>query len=130
MPSKLNELVKTINFQYCAYMVFSRIIKDQGQGLLILWGGNPGDVKKVNKSYFLDMVEDFEKGVPPGAVNILPEELQELLQQLEPDQYQCIRVKEDCIVPTGENVYAMPLSIAVPLTIAGAIRRGGTQGFS
>ena len=126
MLSKIKQLVKTMNFDFAALAVFNRLVLGEGPGLLVLWGGNPGDKVKVNKSYFLDMVEAFEQGgAAPSVVSILPEQLQEVLQQLEPGHYQCVRVKEDCHLSSCSNIYRMPLSIAVPLAIAGAAHRRG-----
>ena len=125
MLSKIKQLVKIMNFDFAALTVFNRLVLGEGPGLLVLCGGNPGDKVKVNKSYFLDMVEAFEQGAAPSVVSILPEQLQEVLQQLEPGHYQCVRVKEDCHLSSCSNIYRMPLSIAVPLAIAGAAHRRG-----
>lgn len=125
MESKINALINTLNFESTALTVFNRLILETGPGLLVLWGGNQGDTKKANKSYFLDMVEAFELGVSPAALDILPDSLQNLLQQLDPRHYQCVRVKGDCPSLAGNAVYSPPLSVTVPLTIAGAANRRG-----
>ncbi|MDP2918639.1 MAG: hypothetical protein Q8O43_00230 [Dehalococcoidia bacterium] len=127
MLGKLTELIKVMNFESTAFTVFNRLVLEKGPGLFVLWGGNPGDVKKANKSYFLDMVETFEQGMAPTAANILPDQLQELLQQLDPSHYQCVRVIEDYLLPANGDVYATPLSIAIPLAIAGAAHRRGLE---
>ncbi len=125
MLGKLNELVKTMNFESTAFKVFSRLVAGEGPGLLVLWGGHPGDAVKANKSYFLDVVEAFEQGVTPKALSVLPDDLQELLNQLESGHYQCVRVKEDYPLPVPGSIYETPLSVAVPLAIAGAAYRRG-----
>ena len=53
--------------------------------------------------------------------------LHNLLQQLEPGKYRCVRVLEDTRLASNENVYAVPLSIIVPLAIAGAVYRKGYE---
>lgn len=75
MLGKLNELIKTMNFESTALAVFNRLVLENGPGLFVLWGGNPGEVKKANKSYFMDMVEAFEQGVSLATASILPNEL-------------------------------------------------------
>ncbi len=122
---KLNELIKTMKFESTAITVFHRLVLGEGPGLLVLWGGNPGDTVKANKSYFLNVVEAFEQGVTPKALSVLPDKLQELLEQLESGHYQCVRVIEDCHLQSGGNIYTTPLSVAVPLAIAGAAHRKG-----
>jgi hypothetical protein len=127
MESKIKALIKTMNFEYTATTVFNRLIHTDGPGLLVLWGGHPGDVKKTNKSYFLDMVETFEKEIPEHTLNMFSENLHNVLQQLEPGRYRCVRVVEDTHLAANETVYAVPLSIVVPLAIAGAINRKGFE---
>jgi hypothetical protein len=125
VESKIKALIKTVNFEYTATTVFNRLIHADGPGLFVLWGGYPGDVKKTNKSYFLDMVEIFEKEIPESTLNMFSENLHNVLQQIEPGRYQCVRVVEDTHLAANENVYAVPLSITVPLAIAGAVNRKG-----
>ena len=125
MLSKIKQLIKAVNFDSAALTVFQRLVLGEGPGLLVLWGGNPGDKVKANKSYFLDMVEAFEQGITSAISSVFPEQLQELLQQLEPGYYQCVRVKEDCPLSSSTNIYRTPLSIALPLAIAGAAHRRG-----
>lgn len=125
MESKIKALTQTINFEYAAATVFNRLIYTDGPGLLILWGGHPGDVKKANKSYFLSMVEAFEEEIPKNTLNMFSENLRNILLQLNMGRYQCVRVGEDTQLAANENIYAVPLSIVVPLTIAGAIYRKG-----
>ncbi len=127
MESKIKALTKTMNFEYTAATVFNRLIHTDGPGLLVLWGGYPGDVKKANKSYFLDMVETFGKEIPEHTLNMFSENLHNVLQQLEPGRYQCVRVLEDTHLAANENIYAVPLSIVVPLAIAGASYRKGLE---
>jgi len=93
----------------------------------VLWGGQPGDTKKANKSYFLDMVEAFEEEIPGYGVNMFSENLRNLLQQLDPGQYRCVRVLEDTHLAPNETLYDVPLSIVVPLAIAGAVNRKGFE---
>ncbi|MFC1875423.1 hypothetical protein ACFLY3_04690 [Chloroflexota bacterium] len=68
--SEMSDLANTINFENTAYKVFSRLVLDDGPGLLVVRGGWPGKLPKANKTYFLNIVENFQKGMKPG---FLPE---------------------------------------------------------
>ena len=62
----IKRLEKTMNFPSAANKVFQRLILGEGPGLLVLWGGLPGEPKKANKTYFLNTVEAFQKGPAPA----------------------------------------------------------------
>lgn len=127
MSGKLQALDGTVNFYSAAYRVFTRLIKGEGLGLLVLWGGSPQDKVKANKTYFLDMVDDFQKGAsqakPPSWTQIW-----QLLAQLAPGGYQCVSVIGDGRT-SKPFIYQIPLAVAVPVAIATAVcRRGLTKG--
>ena len=77
MESKIQVLIKTMNFEYAAAAVFNRLIDGNEPGMLVLCGGYPGDVKKANKSYFLDMVEAFQEEIRRAySQHVFPESAQ------------------------------------------------------
>ncbi len=121
--SELSELFKAMNFESTAHTVFERLINGNGPGLLVLWGGSPGEAIKANKTYFLNMVETFQKGAKPAKPHA-SDYLWDLLKQLEPDHYQCVRVKEDSNL-SDYALYQTPLSVAISLALAGAVNRRG-----
>ena len=121
--TELTELSQTPNFDSALYKVFSRLINGEGPGLLVLWGGVPGEIKKANKGYFLNLVEIFQRGVK-ASESQFSEYVWNLLQQLEPDDYHCIRVIENSPLPKS-SLYQTPLSVTLPLAIAGAVHRNG-----
>jgi hypothetical protein len=126
---KLNQLKKTMNFGSTAYKVFQRLILGDSPGLLVVWGGLPDDKVKANKTYFLEMVETFAEGPKLAkhfSSNLMLAGLHELLEQLKPGHYQCVRVKEDCHRHLPEDeLYQTPLAVAVALALAGAAYRRG-----
>ena len=123
--SQMTELAKTINFESAAFSVFSRLVQGQGPGLMVLWGGAPGHPKKVNKSYFLNMVQQVESG-PETVKAFVPSFVWEILENLEPDHYQCVRLKEDSGL-TPYALYPTPLSIVLPLALSKAAYRKGLR---
>jgi hypothetical protein len=122
MLDKLKALVKTMNFESAASSVFGRLLLGQNPGLMVLWGGNKGG-PKVNKTYFLDMIEGFQDGLPPGALGVLPSNLTKLLIS-HPKAYQCVRVEMDSGIPQNQ-LFETPLALLVPLAIARAGQRRG-----
>ena len=121
--SELTELAKTENVWNAVVKVFARLERDMGPGLFVLWGGYPGEKKKANKTYFLNMVASFEHGAQ-GGKHIFPDDLWAWLAELKPNVYQCIRIKDDSGL-LNEELYSTPLSAVVPLALAGAVSRRG-----
>jgi hypothetical protein len=118
-------LSQTEGFGKAAQKVFSRLVLGKGPGLMILWGGMPGDMEKTNKSYFLDLVEALSAG-PEIAKPYVPDYVWEILRQLEPNRYQCIRIKEDSGLDDFD-LYASPLSTLMPIAIARAAGKHGIK---
>jgi hypothetical protein len=123
--SQMSELSKTINFESAAFSVFSRLVEGQGPGLMALWGGTPDNPKKANKSYFLNMIQQVE--ISPETVKpFVPAFVWEILADIEPEHYQCVRLKED----SGLSPYALyptPLSVVLPLALSKAAYRRGLK---
>jgi len=126
LASKFSLLAKkTMNFESTAFTVFQRLVLGEGPGLLVLWGGSPDNPVKANKSYFLEMVETLAKGAMPVKPYVT-DQLEQLLAQLESGHYQCVRVIEDsALVLPHSKIYKIPLAVAVPLAVAGAVNRRG-----
>lgn len=118
----LSYLKNTMHFESVATRVFERIVGGQGHGLMILQG--PSNV--ANKSFFLNMVKAFSTGVPPDAKLYFSSHLQRLLAEVDMSHYQCVDIKEDC--PIGlSNLYAFPLYLTLPLSLASASRKRGLK---
>jgi len=123
--SQMTELSETINFGTVAFKVFSRLAQGQGPGLMVLWGGTPDNPKKTNKSYFLNMVQQVESS-PKTVEAFVPAFVWEILEDLQPDHYQCVRLRED----SGLSPYALyptPLSVVLPLALSNAVYRRGLK---
>ncbi|KTB47428.1 hypothetical protein DEALK_02730 [Dehalogenimonas alkenigignens] len=123
--SQMTELAKTVNFENAAYSVFSRLVQGQGPGLMVLWGGTPDNPEKANKSYFLNMIQQVEDS-PETVKSYVPAFVWEILADLEPGHYQCVRLKEDSGL-SPYALYPMPLSIVLPLALAKAAYRRGLK---
>jgi hypothetical protein len=121
--SELSVLFNTPGADEAAKVVFTRLISNEGPGLLVLWGGSANQMKKVNKGYFLNMVEKFQEEAKAAKAYASPE-LWDILKYLKPNSYQWVRVKEDSGLPDS-TLYQTPLSIVVTLAIAGAASRRG-----
>lgn len=116
----LDCLKNTMHFESRATTVFERLIHGQGPGLLVLWG----PTKIANKTYFLNIVEAFQKSASP-AKEFVSSELWRLLGEMKPRHYQCVNVIKDCPVPRNTTIYRIPLAVVVPLALAVAARERG-----
>ncbi|MBI2859860.1 MAG: hypothetical protein HYX90_12395 [Chloroflexi bacterium] len=123
--NKWHALVKAMNFESAAYAVFQRLILGEGPGLLVVWGGQPNEPVKANKSYFLDMVESFQNGMTVSQ-EAVPDSLRDLFGQLKPGQYQCVRVAKQYLLLNGKPYHA-PLAVAVTTALATTAQRPGLE---
>lgn len=119
----LGHLQKTMNFELVASKVFGRVTHGEGQGLIIVQG--PSGI--ANKTFFLNTVKAFQKGVPSCANTYFSDDLQRLLAEVDISHYQCVDIKED--YPSGiyDNLYRVPLYIALPLSLASASQKRGLK---
>ena len=135
----LNTLKNTINFETVATQVFSRLIHGTGPGLLVIYGPphNPPwpDEKKVNKTYFLNVVEALQHGCPDMVKEFVSPELWSLLSRLNSispeawhlaprhneSAYQCTNIvniiKEFNLEPGAAN-FRIPLGVTTSVALA------------
>ncbi len=120
----------TINFEPAAIKVFLRLIRNDGPGLLVLQGGEPG-IKPANKSLFLGMVQEFTDGASSEKTFLSSyyPDLWDLLEQLDSHHYyQCCDVKQILKRTMSEDeIYSTPLSVAVTYALA---FEGKAHGFT
>jgi hypothetical protein len=85
-----------------------------------------GPPQKGNKSFFLNMVKAFQKGVPSQAMEYFSDDFQRLLAKVDISHFDCVDVKEDYpIVPA--NLYEVPLCLTLPLSLASASQKKGLK---
>ena len=118
----LSHLQNTMNFESVFQQVFDRITHGRGHGVLIL----QGPPKIANKSFFLQVVKSFQKGVPLPARTYFSDNCQRLLDEITTRRYQCVDVNEDC-PPAYPSIYRLPLYMALPLSIAMASQKRGMK---
>jgi hypothetical protein len=122
----LSYLQNTVNFESAFSQVFERVIHGNGNGLIILQGPS----KIANKSFFLNMVGAFQKGVPPSVRGYFPSDFSRLLDDIDTSRYQCVNIKNDCppqVTKTYGTVYRVPLYIALPFSLTSASRMRGLK---
>ncbi len=120
----LNHLHGTMNFEPVFRIVFDRITQGEGRGVLIIQGPS----KVANKSFFLNVVKAFQKGVPSVAAGYFPSEFGRLLAEIGTTHYQCIDIKEDCPkLVAYPNVFRVPLLMALPLSLAWSSQQRGLR---
>ena len=121
----LSRLHETVNFEPAFRKIFQRILNGEGHGLIILQGPS----KTANKSYFLNTVKAFQKGVPAHVRRYFSSGLQRLLAEIDTSHYQCVDIEEDCPIQPYSNVHRVPLNIALPLSLVSAsLKRGLKKG--
>ncbi len=117
----LSYLKKTKHFESVFSRVFGRIVEGEGHGLIIIQGP-----PKANKSFFLNVVKAFQKGVSYNAKEYFSSDLQRLLAKVDISHYQCVDIKADC--PTGaSSLYTLPLYLTIPLSLASAAQKRGMK---
>ncbi len=120
----LSHLQGTVNFEPVFRVVFDRITRGEGRGVLILQGPS----KAANKSFFLNMVKAFQKGVPLIAGQYFSPECERLLAEIGTAHYQCIDIKEDCPkLVTYPNIFRVPLYLALPLSLVQSSQTRGLK---
>jgi len=135
----LNALKNTINFETVATQVFNRLIDGSGPGLLVIYGPPHvppwPDEKKGNKTYFLNVVEAFQRGCPDMVQEFVSAELWSLLSRLNSispelwsqlprrneSTYQCTNIvniiKKFKLEPGASN-YRIPLGVTTSVALA------------
>ena len=122
----LSYLKNTVNFEPAFSQVFERILHGNGNGLIILQGPS----KIANKSFFLNLVDAFQKGVPPSVRGYFPSHLSRLLDDIDASSYQCVNINKDCppqVTKTYGTVYRVPLYIALPFSLTSASQMRGLK---
>jgi len=122
----LSYLRNTVNFEPAFSQVFERVLHGNGNGLIILQGPS----KIANKSFFLNLVSAFQKGVHPSVRGYFPSHLSRLLDDIDASGYQCVNIKNDCppqVTKTYGTVYRVPLYIALPFSLTFASQMRGLK---
>jgi len=84
----------------------------------------------ANKSFFLNLVGAFQKGVPSGVKGSFPSTLSRLLDEINVSHYQCVDIKKDCppqVTKTFGTVYRVPLYIALPFSLTSVSQMRGLK---
>jgi len=122
----ISYLKNTVNFEPALSQVFERVLHGNGNGLIILQGPS----KIANKSFFLNLVDAFQKGVPPSVKGYFRSNLSRLLDDIDASGYQCVSIKNDCppqVAKTYGTVYRVPLYIALPFSLTSASQMRGLK---
>jgi hypothetical protein len=122
----LSYLQNTVNFESAFSQVFKRVIHGNGNGLIILQGPS----KIANKSFFLNLVGAFQKGVHPSVRGYFPSNFSRLLDDIDASSYQCVNIKNDCppqVTKTYGIVYRVPLYMALPFSLTSASQMRGLK---
>jgi len=122
----LSYLQNTVNFELAFEQVFERILHGNGNGLIILQGPS----KIANKSYFLNIVNVFQKGVPSSIRGYFSSNDSRLLDEINASDYQCVKINNDCppqISKTYGTVYRVPLYLALPFSLTSASQMRGLK---
>ncbi len=118
----LSYLKETMNFESVFCEVFDRITHGRGHGVLILQGPS----KIANKSFFLNIIKAFQRGVSLSSREYFSDNCQRLLDEITTSHYQCVDINKDC-PPIHPNIYRLGLYMALPLSLVMASQKRGLK---